>query len=174
MEAVLDFILANLPIIICMVVGIGLLIVEIFMPGFGLPGIAGLLLLAVAVGLTWNNYGALAGLAVTIVVLAAGGIAISVSLKSASSGRLSKSPLILKDSQTREEGYLAAKEMDEFLGREGVTHTILRPAGIAEFDGVRLDVVSDGEFIDKGVPVRITKVEGARILVQAIDGRQNA
>ena len=48
----MDFIMQNLPIIICAVIGIVLLVVEFFMPGFGLPGIAGLLLLAASVVLT--------------------------------------------------------------------------------------------------------------------------
>ena len=45
--------------------------------------------------------------------------------------------------------------------------TRLRPSGVADFDGVRLDVVSDGEFIDKGTPLVISKVEGNRIVVVA-------
>ena len=55
-----------------------------------------------------------------------------------------------------------------FLGKEGVVLSTLRPAGIAEFDGVRLNVVSDGEYIRKNAQVRIDKVEGARIVVKEI------
>ena len=42
----------------------------------------------------------------------------------------------------------------------------LRPAGIAVIDGERVDVVSDGEFIDAGFPVIVTRVDGNRIVVR--------
>ena len=48
---------------------------------------------------------------------------------------------------------------------EGVAVTVLRPAGMAEFDGVKLNVVSDGEFIPEGERVRVSRVEGNRIVV---------
>ena len=50
--------------------------------------------------------------------------------------------------------------------------TTLRPTGSADFDGVKLDVVSDGEYIEPGCPVEITKVEGRRILVRALAKEQ--
>jgi membrane-bound ClpP family serine protease len=163
-----EFLLDNLPILICLLVGTALLIVEVFMPGFGLPGIAGLILLAGSIFLTWTRYGATAGLGVTLIVLALSGISVSVSLKSAATGRISRSALILRESESREEGYAAARDMDMFLGKEGVALSTLRPAGIAEFDGVRLNVVSDGEYIQKGAQVSIDKVEGARIVVKEL------
>jgi membrane-bound serine protease (ClpP class) len=50
--------------------------------------------------------------------------------------------------------------------------TPLRPVGIAEFDGVRVDVVTDGEFIDKDSAVEVRKVEGTRVIVRRV--RQNS
>ena len=58
--------------------------------------------------------------------------------------------------------------MEIFLGREGETTTVLRPTGMAEFDGVKLNVLSEGEFIPAGVKVRIVRVEGSRILVHKV------
>ena len=49
-----------------------------------------------------------------------------------------------------------------------MTHTALRPAGIGEFDGVKLNVVSDGEFIAQGRRVRVQKVAGNRIVVMEL------
>ena len=54
-------------------------------------------------------------------------------------------------------------------GKEGTTITVLRPTGMAEFDGVRLNVVSEGEFVQNGVKVRIVDVEGSRILVRTVE-----
>ena len=164
MDGILNFIVTNLPLILCLITGIGLLVVEVFVPGFGLPGISGLILLAVGVIITWRNYGPVSGLAVTLIALALAGISISISVKSAATGKLSKSALILKDVAQP----MDHEETEAFLGREGVTVTVLNPVGFAEFDGVRLNVVSEGTYLDKDVPVKVTQVEGAKITVREI------
>jgi membrane-bound ClpP family serine protease len=169
-----DFIAANLAIIICFVIGVALLVVEVFMPGFGMAGISGIILEIVSVVLTYFKYGGLAALGLTIVILAVIAISISVSLRSATKGRLSKTPIVLHSSETAAEGYSATADMDVFLGREGDTVTILRPTGMAEFDGVKLNVVSDGEYIPKGTRVRVQRVEGARVVVRRADAKAPA
>lgn len=166
MDAVLTFIVTNLPLILCLLAGVTLLVVEVFMPGFGLPGVSGLILVAVGVVITWNTYGAAAGLAVTIISLALAGLAISVSIKSAANGRLSKSPLFLNDVEQP----VDHEDTAALLGKEGVTATVLNPVGIAEFDGVRLNVLSEGTYLDKGVPVKVIQVEGPKITVRPLQG----
>ena len=89
----LEFIAANLPIIICFVIGIGLLILEAFMPGFGAPGITGVVLEVITLVMTWFEHGPVATLAMLLIVLLVLAIAISTSLRSITSGRLSKSSL---------------------------------------------------------------------------------
>ena len=46
--------------------------------------------------------------------------------------------------------------------------TPLRPVGVADFDGVRLDVAAEAEFVKKGEHVRIIKTEGSRIIVRKV------
>ena len=158
-----EIVAANIPTLLCMLAGVALLIAEVFLPGFGVPGISGIALMLISVVLVWTSYGPMAGLVVVVVGLVLAGLAVSVSLRSAAHGKLSKSPLSLPDihEHRSEEDELAA-----LLGKEGVTATVLRPAGIGEFDGVRLNVVSDGEFIGKGAKVRVEKIEGNRIVVR--------
>lgn len=162
----LQLILQNLPILICLVFGLGLLIVEVFMPGFGLPGIAGVILEAVSIVLTYANHGGLAALGVTLVILVVMAITISLALRSVQKGKLSKSGVILTNTESASEGYVAAQDMDVFLGKKGVATTVLRPSGMAEFDGVKLNVVADGEYIAKDTPVEVKRVEGARVVVR--------
>jgi len=164
----MEFVLENLAIIICAVIGIGLLVVEMFLPGFGIPGISGLALLVASVYFTWTRHGMTAGLGVAAVELVIAGVSVALSLRSASKGKLSRSPLILKGGQTRNEGFIAAEEAVDFLGKTGEAYTVLRPAGIAEIEGERLNVVSAGEFIPKGTKVVVKEVEGARILVETV------
>lgn len=155
-----------LPMILCFVLGLGFLVAEVFMPGFGLPGISGIILELIAIVLVYLRFGGLAALGLTLIVLALVAIALSLALRSVKKGRLSKSSMVLSDEETPEEGYVATKDMEVFLGREGVTTTVLRPTGMAEFDGVKLNVSADGEYIAKDEPVRVIRVEGARVVVK--------
>lgn len=154
-----------IPIIICVLAGVILLIVEAIMPGFGVPGISGIILLLAGVAMTWYEYGAMVGLGTTVAVLALVGVAISVSLKSASSGRLSKSDLILNDTETPPS---ENADMQLLVGKEGVVKNTLRPVGTAEFDCGKLHVTSDGEYVSEGQKVRIVRVEGTQIFVNKI------
>ena len=166
MNAVIDFILTNLPLILCLLVGVGLLVLEVFIPGFGICGISGLVLLAVGILMTWLHYGVAAGLGVTLIALALAGICISVSVRSASHGKVAKSALILNEVIAPEEN----EEIEALLHREGITMTVLNPAGIAEFDGVRLNVVSEARYMEKGTKVQVIHVEGNRIVVRETKG----
>lgn len=166
----IQWIAVNLPLIVCFVAGIALMVIEAFVPGFGLPGISGIALEVIAVVLMWTNHGPVAALGLTVIILALIALAISVSLRSATRGKLSKSKLILQQRESNEEGYRAQEDMQVFLGREGVTTTVLRPIGMATFDGVKLNVVSEGEFVPAQTQVRIVRVEGSRIVVRVISG----
>ena len=55
----------------------------------------------------------------------------------------------------------------ELLGKVGVSITALRPSGIAEIGGARLDVMTSGEFIAPSTAIEVTDVKGLHILVRA-------
>ncbi len=164
MESIFSFIVANLPLVICLIAGVTLLVVEVFVPGFGLPGISGVLLLILSVVLTWNNYGMAAGLSVSLIALALAGISVSVSIKSASHGKISRSALILKEETPAAEN----EELAALLGQEGITTSVLSPVGMAEFNGVRLEVLSECAYLGKDVPVVVHRIEGNHIIVREL------
>jgi membrane-bound ClpP family serine protease len=55
------------------------------------------------------------------------------------------------------------------LNKKGKTLTPLRPSGAAEIEGLRLDVVTDGDYIEAGVKIKVAQVTGNQIIVQSID-----
>jgi membrane-bound ClpP family serine protease len=55
------------------------------------------------------------------------------------------------------------------VGHSGVAEAQLRPAGIARIDGRRVDVVSRGEMIAAGEPVRVIEVVGNRVVVARLE-----
>ncbi|HLX26837.1 MAG TPA: NfeD family protein [Candidatus Cybelea sp.] len=66
--------------------------------------------------------------------------------------------------------YVASGDYRELRGRAGIAVSFLRPAGIASIDGRRIDVLTEGEFIAQGTPVRVVRVEGARVFVEPAAG----
>jgi membrane-bound ClpP family serine protease len=150
---------------ICLVVGLVLMTIEIFYPGFGVFGLAGAVLLIAGVVLTARN--ATEAFILIMAILAVLAVIFTAFLRSASKGKLNKS-LVLNNTLDRASGYIGTEDLNYLLGKEGVTNTVLRPSGTADFQGVKLDVVSDGEFISQSTKVKIIKVEGRRIVVKTI------
>jgi len=64
--------------------------------------------------------------------------------------------------------YVASSDFRALKGRSGVATSYLRPAGVASIDGRRVDVLTEGDFVPAGSPIRVNRVEGARIFVSPI------
>jgi len=67
--------------------------------------------------------------------------------------------------------YVASGDYGALTGRSGVAASFLRPAGVATIDGRRVDVLTEGDFVPAGSPIRVNRVEGARIFVTRINER---
>lgn len=145
--------------------GIIALVLEIFVfTGFGVAGVIGIILfgwgiLLVAVDVTQVTSALVIALITTIILLLAG-------IKLMSRFNMWYK-LTLKNRQQKEEGYVAPlSDLSLFAGKEGTALTPLRPSGAVEIDGQRLDVVTEGEFVAPGAPVKVIKVEGPRVIVK--------
>ena len=102
--------------------------------------------------------------ALLLVIIAVLAVLVSWLLRSAAKGDVAKSKLFLHQKEELRE----QQDMQVLVGHEGRTLSVLRPSGIGDFDGVRLNVVTEGEFIENGVAIRIARVEGGKIVVKAI------
>ena len=151
---------------ICLILGLVFVTIELFTPGFGVPGITGLVLLFAGVIVAADSV--LEGLVLTIIVVLLLCLLFTIAVRSASSGALAKSPLVLKESATKQDGFTSGEDMAYFLNREGVVTTMLRPVGMADFDGVKLEVLSEGEIVEAGSRVKVVKVEGRKLLVRRV------
>jgi membrane-bound serine protease (ClpP class) len=152
--------------------GIFLFALELFViPGFGIVGILGLLALLGALVMSTLGAGSHSGFVLWAVVRMGLSLALAIVLAALFLKFLPKLPmgrkLILNTALETSDGFSSAPPSDyQWLGRTGYAHSTLRPAGIADFQGNRVDVVSDGEFIDAGAPIRVLHVDGNRIVVQ--------
>jgi membrane-bound serine protease (ClpP class) len=62
---------------------------------------------------------------------------------------------------------VADQGLTAYVGRIGTAATVLRPTGAMDLDGERLDVVTEGAFVEAGTPVRVLYVQGQRVVVAA-------
>jgi membrane-bound serine protease (ClpP class) len=168
--------------IVLFILGVILLVVEIFLiPGFGVVGISGIVLMIAALvlsrqqfivprfGWQWDiflrnlrNIGlAFLGSLVLVVVIFRSFRRVPLFRR-----------LILESAQDAGEGYTvqSADSGGGLIGRKGTALTALRPAGKAEFPGQPdtevLQVETDGEFIEPGAGVEIFEVNGNRVRVR--------
>ena len=153
--------MANLPILLCLMLGAALMIVEVFLPGFGLPGVSGIVLIGAGTVIIWLKAGALTALATLLVVIAVLAVLISYMMRRATEGG-AHARIFLREKEELRSG----EDMQVLLGKQGRTTSLLRPAGIGDFDGVRLNVVTEGSFIERDRPIEIVNVDGARIVVR--------
>ena len=160
----MSFLIGNLAAAVSLLLGMCLIIVEVFLPGFGLPGLSGIALVGLGVWLVGSKFGMLTAFGVLLVIIAVLAVLISWVLRKAAEGK-ANSELFLHE---REE-FGKHEDMQVLVGRRGVTTSALRPAGIGDFDGVRLNVVTEGGFMEKGVPIEIVNVDGTRIVVRAAE-----
>ncbi len=163
--------------IVLFVLGVILLMVEIFViPGFGIAGISGLTLIVVSlgvgmignVGLSFPAGAAISRsvwtLASTMIILLFGGFFLARYLPR--SQRMSQ--LILAPEMKSSLGFTSADSRTDLIGNTGQALTVLRPAGSANINGQRLDVITSGEFIEAGKSIRIVDVKGSRIEVREV------
>lgn len=168
--------------IIIFIIGLILIALEIFVvPGFGVTGISGIVL--VVFGLTLSmvdniNFEFTAPNVVPIIkslfiVMISFFISIIGSIwlsnKLLTSGHSPLSAFVLNSSQQRNEGFISVDNtIREMIGREGVADTILRPSGKVMIDDTVYDARSLTSYIDKGEKVMVVRFEHGQLYVKKV------
>ena len=178
--------------VVLFLAGLIFIFTEVFIiPGFGVPGIAGLALLFASAILAsqefvipqtahqWDQT-----LTTALVMLGTGvGFVACAALISRKMGslpvfnRMVLAPPPLRDGEddssekTKDKNGkpLAAQHPTVSVGDWGESESLLRPAGRAKFAGRSFDVISDGSFVEPGTQVRVVKIQGSVITVAEID-----
>ncbi|WP_379161590.1 nodulation protein NfeD [Paenibacillus sp. sgz5001063] len=145
------------------ILGLVMLVLELFVPSFGILGILGsVLLVAGVVRAAYSYTHALFSLGIAFAAAAVVIIIVAVVFKD----RGIWNRFILKDSLTKEQGFVPVLEKLSLVGASGVSITPLRPAGTVNLNGERVDVVTEGSFIAAGASITVIKVEGGRVVVK--------
>lgn len=155
-----------LAIVLLVLCGFVMLAVELLLiPGFSIPGIMGIGLIVYGVWRSRQAYD-IEGALVTIILSAVGAFLI---VKFAARSRAVRAVGLPYD----QKGYTAPEDRSALAGKEGIALSPLRPVGTALIEGNRVDVVTEGDFIEKDTPIRVIGVEGTRVIVTGKEERSS-
>lgn len=158
---------ASILVIILAIIGLAGILWELHVvPGHGAPGVLGGAVLLLSVLLAFGT-----PMIFVAMQTVASAIVLTVILFYVATRIFPENAWIKKLTFAGAQGadYVTSSDFSSLLGKSGVAASYLRPSGVALVDGERVDVLTQGEFIHEGIPVRITRVEGARIFVEPIE-----
>jgi membrane-bound serine protease (ClpP class) len=167
--------LAGLEELLLLGIGVALIAAEILViPGFGVAGIAGGIAVVLGISLSMlgrfptraDIVGTVVAISLSILIVA---LVAFAAIRHLPHSR-SMSGILLKDATSKATGYLSAPERAELKGQEGVAATDLRPSGTAIIGGERVDVVTEGPWIEEGTRVIVLRAEGYRFVVRPLPG----
>lgn len=142
--------------------GYAVVIAEIFIPSMGLLSAIALGIFAYSLYLVYTGISINAGVVLTILDMVLVPVFVILGMKV-----MARSSLALQRQLSKEDGIVSQKEdLKAYLNQEGTAVTDLRPSGSALINECRLDVVTDGEYIESGSSVVVTQVAGNRIIVE--------
>ena len=151
-------------VVILLVIGVLALLFELLLPGVDgfIGGIVGLAALAVSAVLAvfFTDHGWIFVLINLATIFIGTTVFFSFIRKRQLHGKI-----VLNENLAES---LPEYDLAEFVGKEGLTMTTLRPYGEVDFNGVRMEVTSGGELLEKGIKVRVTEVSSNRLLVSQV------
>lgn len=145
-------------------------VIEIASPGFGVFGILGLIMLALAIVLRMlaggNAWMLLFMVLISGAIIAVAFVFVSRSIKN---GKLSKTEIFKVGTAVSTGVTEGTKDFSSLVGATATTVNALRPVGQARFeDGQIVDVIAQNGFVDADVVVKVILVEGQRVVVEQI------
>lgn len=150
-----DLITSQYMFVFVLVVALTLIVMEIFVPSFGLLGVAGIYLLLNALKAIPNIQSVYVYIFISLII----SLVLSIGLIKLMMSKRASSKFVLHEQGKRDPSSIS----EDLLGQEGLVEKALRPSGEAIIAGEHYDVISYGEFIGKGEKIIVIKIEGNKI-----------
>jgi len=146
------------------IIGLILLAIELAVPGFGVFGITGIA--AILAGLIFSASDPVKGMISVGVALLAAIVVVPILYRVFGGPRLFKKLVLTEQVVAKDDnGPMQQTQIAQLVGKSGIVITALRPAGIVEIEGIKYDVMSDGEYILPGEKVKVVEAIGSKIVV---------
>ncbi|MEX1297505.1 MAG: NfeD family protein [Desulfotignum sp.] len=153
-----------LPVVL-QLLGLGVIVIEIFVPSFGLLAALAAGLLLYSLYLVFTTISVNMGLVFVGVDIFVIPVVLLLGFKA-----LGASSWSLHKRLSRDDGVASqSPDLAAWVGKEGVAVTNLRPSGTVMIGDTRLDAVTDGDYVSSGTPVKVTLVSGNRMVVEKIE-----
>ena len=154
------------------ILGVLLIVAEVYLiPGFNVVGILGALVMLVAVAMAFMQAGVIGGVIAMMSASALTGGTLWWMWKSGAWNRFVLSSNLKTDERTlAREG----EQRSRYLGKQGVAVTPLRPTGVAEIEGERIEVVTEGDFISAGSRIKVVAMDRRKYFVRLVTGTEPA
>jgi len=152
-------------IFVILALGLVIMLMEVFIPSYGLLSIAGVGAFAASIYFGFQSSAAL-GVTVVILIVVLLPIEIVIGVKLFPETPLGRRMVLRAREKTTDVDRVSGADLEALVGREGVTRTMCRPAGVAEIGGTRVDVVAEGMIVDANRPVVVVRVDGNRVVVR--------
>lgn len=149
--------------VVLFIAGFILVGVEMAIPGFGAPGISGIVCLVGGIVCTADTVEEGLTLIVLVVVILAVMMTVAMILL-----KRVKSPVILDTEIKASNGYISVSDLEYLVGKEGIAVTDLRPAGKCSIEDVEFDVRTEGRYIMRGNQVIISRIHENMIMVKEV------
>lgn len=154
--------------VLLQLVGVAVIIAEIIIPSGGIISIIAIIVFGYSLFIVFHDISTATGILFVVADLIMIPVLVLVGLK-----LLAKSPATLKTELSRAGGVTSqAPDLESYIDKHGIAVTDLHPAGTAMIEGKRVDVVSRGEYIEKGSILVVLAATGNRIVVKQTEAEK--
>jgi len=146
----------------------GLIVAEVFIPSAGLLAICALACLMGGIWIFFHHSMAAgwAGLVIGLIMVPS---LLALAYKILPKTRFGKRMILAPPVRDRGDAIADTPELSELVGRTGRVLTTLRPVGMCDFDGRRIECVAESGYVEKNRTVKVIRVEGTQVTVRVMD-----
>jgi len=144
-----------------------LLIAEVFVPSGGLISVCAVACLVGGVAIFFHHSTAIGWAGVVIAVLMVPSVLI-IAYRIFPKTRFGKGVTLAPPERDRGDAIPDTEQLKGLLGRQGIVLTPLRPVGMCDFSGIRVECVAESGYIEMDKIVKVIRVEGTQLTVRAV------
>ncbi len=149
-----------------------LIIAEVFVPSGGIISVCALVCLIAGIAIFFQHSATAGWIGVGIALVMIPAVLI-IAYKIFPNTRFGKSVTLTPPEREHGDAIPDTAKLKELLGAEGMVLTPLRPVGMCDFSGLRVECVAEGGYVDKDKKVKIIRVQGTQLTVRAIEAEES-